>query len=131
MSEAQITAPSATQGDMCLRDVPRLLTKEEIRSLSEIDSGKAMLALAIDILLMAAAVALSEATWFNPLTYLLAVVVIGTRILSLGGLMHEAAHYRIFRNRTLNDVVGELIAFPTTASMAGYRNSHYLPPSRT
>jgi fatty acid desaturase len=39
--------------------------------------------------------------------------------------MHEAAHYRIFRNRTLNDFVGELMAFPTTASMAGYRNSHF------
>ena len=125
MNETHVTALSAKQGDTCLREVPRLLTKEELRSLSEIDSGKAMLAFGIEILLMAAAIALSEATWFNPLTYLLAVFVIGTRILSLGGLMHEAAHYRIFRNRTLNDFVGELIAFPTTASMAGYRNSHF------
>src|SRR6202051_3061955 len=125
MVEAQVTAFTAKQGDVCLREVPRLLTKEEIRSLSEIDSGKAMLAFAIEILLMAAAVALSEATWFNPLTYLLAVIVVGTRILGLGGLMHEAAHYRVFRNRVLNDFVGELMAFPTTASMAGYRNSHF------
>jgi fatty acid desaturase len=125
MVEAQVMAVSAKQGDACLREVPRLLTKEEIRSLSEIDSGKAMLAFAVEILLMAAAVALSEATWFNPLTYLLAIVVVGTRILGLGGLMHEAAHYRVFRNRTFNDFVGELIAFPTTASMAGYRNSHF------
>jgi fatty acid desaturase len=125
MNETHVTSLSAKQGDICVREVPRLLTKEELRSLSEIDSGKAMLAFALEILLMAAAIALSEATWFNPLTYLLAVVVVGTRLLSLGGLMHEAAHYRIFRNRTLNDFVGELIAFPTTASMAGYRNSHF------
>jgi fatty acid desaturase len=84
-----------------------------------------MLAFALEILLVAAAVWLSEVTWFNPLTYVLAVIVVGTRILSVGGLMHEAAHYRIFRNRTLNDFVGELMAFPTTASMAGYRNSHF------
>jgi fatty acid desaturase len=125
MVEAQVTAFTAKQGDTCVREVPRLLTKEEIRSLSEIDSGKAMLAFAAEILLVAAAVGLSEATWFNPLTYLLAVIVVGTRISGVGGLMHEAAHYRVFRNRTLNDFVGELMAFPTTASMAGYRNSHF------
>ena len=123
MTESRVR--SAVQGDACVRGVPRLLTKEEIRSLSEINSGKAMLAFAIEILLVAAAVWLSEAMWFNPLTYLLAVIVVGTRILSLGGLMHEAAHSRIFRNRTLNDFVGELIAFPTSASMAGYRNTHF------
>jgi fatty acid desaturase len=122
---AQVTTLSVKQSDTCLREVPRLLTKEEIRSLSEIDSGKVMLAFAVEILLVTAAVALSEATWFNPVTYLLAVVVIGTRILGLGGLMHEAAHYRVFRRRALNDFVGELMAFPTTASMAGYRNSHF------
>jgi fatty acid desaturase len=125
MVETQVTAIPARQDDTCLREVPRLLTKEEIRSLSEIDSGKAMLAFAVEILLIAAAIALSEATWFNPLTYLIAVVVVGTRILGLGGLMHEASHYRVFRNRALNDFVGELMAFPTTASMAGYRNSHF------
>jgi fatty acid desaturase len=125
MVEAHVTALTAKQGDTCVREVPRLLTKEEIRSLSEIDSGKAMLAFAFEILLVAAAVGLSEATWFNPLTYLLAVVVVGTRISGVGGLMHEAAHYRVFRSRTLNDFVGELMAFPTTASMAGYRNSHF------
>lgn len=125
MTDAHVEARSAKQGDACLREVPRLLTKEEIRSLSEIDSAKAMLALAVEILLVAAAVALSEATWFNPLTYLLAVIVVGTRILGIGGLMHEAAHYRVFRNRALNDFVGELMAFPATVSMAGYRNSHF------
>src|SRR5712672_200718 len=114
MTDAHVEARSAKQGDACLREVPRLLTKEEIRSLSEIDSAKAMLALAVEILLVAAAVALSEATWFNPLTYLLAVIVVGTRILGIGGLMHEAAHYRVFRNRALNDFVGELMAFPAT-----------------
>jgi hypothetical protein len=56
MVEAQVTALTAKQGDTCVREVPRLLTKEEIRSLSEIDSGKAMLAFAVEILFVAAAV---------------------------------------------------------------------------
>ncbi len=64
-------------------------------------------------------------TWWNPLTYVLAVIVIGSRINGLGGLMHDAAHYRGYANRQFNDFVGELLALPTSASMAGYRNSHF------
>ena len=39
--------------------------------------------------------------------------------------MHDAAHYRGYANRQLNDFVGEILALPTSASMAGYRNSHF------
>jgi fatty acid desaturase len=121
---ANVHVRSADKGDDCVREVPRLLSKEEIRRLSEIDSRKVMLVFALELLLCAAAIAISE-TWFNPVTYLLAVVVIGTRINGIGALIHDAAHRRIFKNRILNDVVGEIMAFPTSASMAGYRNSHF------
>lgn len=120
----KIVARSAKMGDACVRDIPRLLTKEEIRELSQIDSAKFTAAAAIEFGLIAAAVWLSQ-TWWNPLVYTLAIIVIGSRINGLGGLMHEAAHYRAYRNRTLNEIVGETAAFPTTASMAGYRNSHF------
>jgi fatty acid desaturase len=122
--ETSVVGKSARLGDISARDIPRLLTKDEIRGLSEIDSGKFVLAALLEIGLMAAAVVISE-TWFNPFTYLFAIIVIGTRINGLGGLMHDAAHYRAFRNRTINDIAGEIAAFPTTASMAGYRNSHF------
>ena len=79
MGETHFTDVEAKKGDACLREIPRLLTKEEIRSLSEIDSGKVMLASAVEVLLIVAAVALSKATLFNPLTYLLALIVIGMR----------------------------------------------------
>jgi fatty acid desaturase len=124
LGEIPVVARSAKLGDACVRDVPQLLTKDEIRRLSKIDSTKVMLVFAFEVALIAAAVTISE-TWFNPLTYVLAVVVVGTRINGLGALVHDAAHYRIFRNRTINDIVGEIVAFPTTASMAGYRNSHF------
>jgi fatty acid desaturase len=123
MSDA-VVAHSAKLGDSCLRDIPRLLSKEEIRSLSQIDSVKFTAAAALEFGLIAAAVWISE-TWWNPLTYLLAVIVVGSRINGLGGLMHDAAHYRGYANRKLNDFVGEILALPTTASMAGYRNSHF------
>jgi fatty acid desaturase len=119
-----VVARSAKLGDSCLRDIPRLLTKEEIRDLSRIDSVKFTLAAALEYGLIAAAIWISQ-TWWNPATYILAIVVIGSRINGLGGLMHDAAHYRAYTNRSLNDFVGELLALPTSTSMAGYRNSHF------
>lgn len=47
------------------------------------------------------------AVWTNPLTILLGVLVVGTRQLGLGILMHDAAHHLLFRNHKLNDWVAE------------------------
>lgn len=62
--------------------------------------------------------------FFNPLTYLLAIVWIGSRFQALVVLMHEATHYRLFKNRKLNEFVGEFLAWPAFLTMKGYRNSH-------
>ncbi len=119
-----IVARSAKLGDSCVRDIPRLLSKEEIRDLSKIDSVKFTSAAMLEFGLIAAAVFVSQ-TWWNPLTYALAIIVIGSRINGLGALMHDAAHYRGYANRQLNDFIGEILALPTSASMAGYRNTHF------
>ena len=123
MTEA-VVARSAKLGDACVREIPRLLTKEEIRDLSRIDSVKFTAAALLEYGLIATTVWISV-TWWNPVVYLLAVIVIGSRINGLGALMHDAAHYRAYANRRLNDFVGELLALPTSASMAGYRNTHF------
>jgi fatty acid desaturase len=123
MTEA-VVARSAKLGDSCVREIPRLLTKEEIRDLSQIDSVKFTAAALLEFGLIAAAVWISE-TWWNPVVYVLAVIVVGSRINGLGALMHDAAHYRGYANRELNDFVGELLALPTSSSMAGYRNTHF------
>ena len=123
MTEA-VVARSAKLGDSCVREIPRLLTREEIRDLSRIDSVKFTAAALLEFGLIVAAVWISE-TWWNPLLYVLAVIVVGSRINGLGALMHDAAHYRGYANRSLNDFVGELLALPTSSSMAGYRNTHF------
>jgi fatty acid desaturase len=123
MTEVPVSL-SARLGDSCIQDIPRLLSKEEIRDLSRIDSVKFTAVAVLEVGLIAVAVWVSE-TWFNPLTYVLAVLVVGSRINGLGALIHDAAHYRGYANRALNDFVGELLALPTSASMAGYRNSHF------
>lgn len=43
----------------------------------------------------------------NPLTFVLAAVVIGSRQLGLVILMHEAAHNALFKTRSWNDRAGE------------------------
>ena len=63
--------------------------------------------------------------WPNPLTYILAVMLIGARQLGLAILMHEAAHGGLHPNLKVNDWVGEqLCAAPIGASLAQYRPYH-------
>jgi fatty acid desaturase len=73
---------------------------------------------------IAAAMALF-AWWPNPLTFVLGVMVIGTRQLGLAILMHDAAHGLLFADRRLNDAVGAwLCAAPVFTSLALYRPYH-------
>jgi len=65
------------------------------------------------------------ALWPNPVTFLLAVLVIGSRQLGLAILMHEAAHNALFKSRALNDFFGEwFCGRPILAELAAYRHYH-------
>ncbi len=65
------------------------------------------------------------ALWPNLLTFLLAVVLIGSRQLGLAILMHEAAHNALFRTRALNEFAGEwLCGRPILAELGSYRHYH-------
>jgi fatty acid desaturase len=65
------------------------------------------------------------ALWPNPLTFALAVVIIGSRQLGLAILMHEAAHNALFKSRRLNEFAGEwLCGRPILADLAEYRRYH-------
>lgn len=61
----------------------------------------------------------------NPLTFLLAVMVIGGRQLGLAILMHDAAHGLLFKIRRLNEFVGQwLCAYPVGTDLHLYRPYH-------
>jgi fatty acid desaturase len=63
--------------------------------------------------------------WQNPLTYVLAVMLIGARQLGLAILMHDAAHGALHPNAAVNEWVGEwLCAAPVGARLAAYRDYH-------
>jgi fatty acid desaturase len=65
------------------------------------------------------------AQWTNPLTVLLAIVLLGGRQLGLAVLMHEAGHQTLFRSPTLNALVGQwLCAYPVLGDCRSYGTSH-------
>jgi fatty acid desaturase len=65
------------------------------------------------------------AIWPNPLTWILAVMVVGGRQLGLAILMHEASHGTLHPNPRINFFVGEyLCAAPVGADLAAYRPYH-------
>ncbi|MEM9495251.1 MAG: fatty acid desaturase family protein [Pseudomonadota bacterium] len=67
----------------------------------------------------------ASAVFPNPLTWLLAIMVIGARQLGLAILMHEAAHGILHPNKKVNDFVGQwLCAAPVGASLQSYRDYH-------
>src|SRR5215210_2685947 len=58
--------------------------------------------------------------------YAAAMVFIGTRMVVLGVLIHEAAHNHVFSKPWVNDVFSELfIGFPAGISIHLYRATHF------
>jgi len=99
-------------------------TTDEIRELRVIREHRAWLTLLVNYGLIAASMAL-VAYAPNVLTVVLALAIIGTRQLGLAVVMHESAHYTLFKNRRLNDFVGNWLAgYPIYLSADMYRAHH-------
>jgi len=99
-------------------------TTDEIRDLRAIREHRAWLTIIVNYGLIAASMAL-VAYAPNALTVVLALCIIGTRQLGLAVVMHESAHYTLFKNRRLNDFVGNWLAgYPIYLSADMYRAHH-------
>jgi fatty acid desaturase len=62
----------------------------------------------------------------NPVTWLLALLIIGNRQHALAILGHDGTHFTLSRNRRLNDHLTNLIAFwPIGLTVSGYRTLHF------
>jgi fatty acid desaturase len=101
-----------------------VFTPDEIRRLSQRSDWMGAYLVLHAWALIAAAMAL--VVWLpNPLTFLVAVMVIGGRQLGLAILMHDAAHGLLFRTRRLNEFAGQwLCAFPVGTDLHLYRPYH-------
>ena len=86
--------------------------------------GRAAWTTAFNLGVIAIAFAL-PALWLNPLTLLLAVLLLGGRQLGLAVLYHECAHRSFFESRRLNDALGHwLFGGLLNSSLTRYRNYH-------
>ena len=101
-----------------------LLTKAELAELRERTEWKS-----IGLILHAWAVIIGSiglvAVWPNPLTYALAVMLIGSRQLGLAILMHDGAHGCLSRHEARNVALSQwLCAYPIFADTLAYRGYH-------
>ncbi len=100
------------------------LTLEEIADLRRLRDWRSWSSIVVNWALVAAAMAL--VAWApNPLTVVVALVVIGGRQLGFAVLMHEAAHHTLFANRRVNDWAANwLCAYPIWSDLRPYRPYH-------
>ena len=65
------------------------------------------------------------AKYLNPLTYLVAILIIGARMHALAILMHDAAHFRFLKNRKWNDLITDITTmYPLFLTIEKYRTNH-------
>ncbi len=100
------------------------LITARLRKLQKRDNWHNTLYLALDYGVIAGAIVAAELTG-SLLVYLVALVLIASRMRALNNLVHEASHKLLFANPQANRWAGMLLcAFPIGASMHAYRRSH-------
>jgi fatty acid desaturase len=127
MSSVQAAGTAVAPGaDEFAGALPERVDPAVIRKLSELKPLVSALHIALGWALIAGA-AFVCSRWFHPLLYAVCVAFIGARQHGLIVLAHDAAHYRLFRNRALNDWTGELLlAWPFVLfTMQAYRRNHF------
>lgn len=68
----------------------------------------------------------------NPITFVLAVMIIGSRQLGMAVLMHDAAHNALFTNPKWNDrLTNWLAAYPVATDIKPYRPYHLVHHRKT
>ena len=98
--------------------------RELVQELTRRSAWRATFAVLHDLLILAVAIAVGLYFWPNPLIVFLSILVIGTRQHALFIIAHDAAHYPLYENRLLNDVVGRTSAMLQGLSMCTYRAIH-------
>src|SRR4051794_23725932 len=107
------------------------LTRDDVRSLLEMNDRRSALSVIVNWGIVFASMAL-VAVWPNPLTVIAALFLIGARQLGMAVLMHEASHRTLFRDRRVNDWVGNwLCGYPIWSDLRPYRPYHLQHHSKT
>src|SRR5438270_161017 len=116
---------SVGEADIYDQKLERFLDAATVKELSKIKPWRGLLQVALEWLGIAAAIIVCKTYW-HPLVYIVSVIWIGSRQGALAVMMHEAVHYRLLRDRTWNDWVGELFtAWPLFLTLHAYRQNHW------
>src|SRR6185312_8151874 len=116
---------SLPEFDVELARYPRAEIMPDVRRLSDVSNLKSVLGIAFQwgVIVLAGWAAVASGHWA---VYVLAGIFIGSRQQALGVMVHDAAHYLLFTNRTVNDMVSDaLLAFPLGMSTTLYRETHF------
>lgn len=96
-------------------DIERLTARSDLRALW----------LVLSQWVLTLAILAMVAIWPNPVTVVLAVLLLGGRQLGFGVLVHECGHRSLFRSPLLNDLVADwLLAPPTFNDRVAYMRGH-------
>ena len=112
------------KGEEFKDDFRKALPRELVQELTRRSAWRATTAVASDFVVLALAIAAGLYYWPNPLVLLICILVIGSRQHALFVIAHDAAHYLLYENRRLNDVVGRACAMLQGLSMCTYRVIH-------
>ena len=112
------------RGEEFKDDFRKALPRELVLELTRRSFWRATHAVLHDVLIASAAIAVALYYWPNPLIVFLSIVIVGTRQHALFVIAHDAAHYLLYENRRLNDVVGRACAMLQGLSMCTYRVIH-------
>lgn len=101
-----------------------ILSRDEIQDLMKTSDARGFFALCTTWGMIAGSfllVANFPAWW----SFLIALIILGGRHLALAILMHDAAHYSLFKTKWMNDFFGSwFAAYPTWQHLGRYRPHH-------
>jgi len=123
-----LRTPSPPQADVKKTKRVKLerLPKDVLEKLTERDTVKAGKSLATTLGVLGGAMVFPGLMGYHPLAFLASTLVIASRQHALFVLAHDAAHYTLFPQFWLNDLVGRFCGATTGVSMRTYRVVHRL-----
>src|SRR5271154_2508378 len=124
-ADASESSPEAGRFGDVGANIPVKLSKEELRELSTVKPAIALMHVGLEWGLVVATIYLCQRFW-HPMLYVLAVAFIASRQHALVVLMHDGVHYRLLKNRRLNDWLSEVVlAWPHLVTARQYRKNHF------
>ncbi len=117
--------PNAEIAASSVERFPRARHVETVRRLSRINPWRSvwLIALQWGVIVAAMTCALYFPYWW---VFLIAGLVIATRQQAIGVLVHDGAHWLLFKNHTVNDIVCDMfLGFPSNLSTTLYRKNHF------